>query len=145
MHLLLKIWRVYRWVAIAVGTLFLLGLICLKTYKAITDPSEVPADTAFIEQQLGLPCAGLSLSRATWDKESLCLAASASPTEAWVEGLTAAGWVEQPALPGVRRVFERGGFTLALLIGQDKLLLYPTWVDRKDKPISTPEDVRKTR
>lgn len=117
MSLLLKIWRVYRWLAIAIGTLFILGLICLKTYKDITDPSEIQASAAFIEQQLGLPCAGLSLSRATWDKESLCLAASSSPTAAWVEGLTAAGWVEQPALPGVRRVFERGGFTLALLIG----------------------------
>ena len=145
MHLLLKIWRVYRGLAIAVGTIFLLGLICLKTYKNITDPSEVPADTVFIEEQLGLPCTGLALSHATWDKESLCLAASASPGEAWVEGLANSGWSEQPGLPGLRRVFERAGFTLVLFIGQDKLLVYPTWVAGKDKPINTPEDVRKTR
>lgn len=143
MNIILKIWRVYRWIAIAIGTVLLLLVFGNKTYKHFTDPDEVPAHAAFIEQQLGLPCAGLTLSKAVWNKKTLCLSAAAEPTDAWVNELAAAGWVERHGLPGVRRVFERSGFTLALLTEKNQLLLYPTWIDRKGKTINTPEDVRK--
>ena len=142
MTLLRKIWHVYRAIAVGIGTVLLALIAGHKAYKSLCDPDAVSADAAFIEQQLGIPCAGLTLSRATWDKEALCLAADISPSEAWITALAAAGWVEQPGLPGLRRVFERSGFTLALT-EPGALLVYPTWLAANNNPPTTADDVRK--
>ena len=142
MNTLRKIWHTYRAVAVGIGTLLLVSIAGQKAYKSIFDPDNVPADAAFIEQQLGIPCAGLTLNRASWDKQALCLSADVSPSEAWIAGLAAAGWVEQQGLPGLRRVFERSGFTLALT-EPGALLVYPTWLAANNNSLTTANDVRK--
>lgn len=151
MNTLMILWRIYRWVAIIVGSLILLGLACSLGYKTVFEPNTVSVTQEFAEQQLGIPCASIELTRARWDKSHHIFSATLSPRQAapadtLAAALTAAGWVEQPGMPGARRIFERHGLTL-LIVQPDSLLAFPTWMAAQNPAatlnLRTPKDVRK--
>ena len=157
MSILRIIWQVYRWVAIITGSIVILSVVCSLGYKAIFEPDTVPVSCAFAEQQLGIPCSSVELTRARWDKRYHIFSATLStrravpaiqalPADRLAADLAAAGWVEQPGMPGARRIFERQGLTL-LLVQPDSLLAFPAWMTAQ-KPsatlnLRTPRDVRK--
>lgn len=144
------LWRIYRWVAIITGSIILLGWAYMR-YKSVFEADTVPVTREFAEQQLGIPCTSVELTRARWDKSHHIFSATLcprqnTPADSLAADLTAAGWVEQPGMPGARRIFERHGLTL-LIVLPDSLLAFPTWMTAQNttatQNLRTPNDVRK--